>query len=354
LRKINHIFCILQKDFTDAVKNKTVFFSIAIPVLLSLVFSIVLKPRELSKINLVIVDRNNSKLAGALTEASNRSEKLKVTTVEDFESAKDILQKGNAQAILIFPENYDKQLESGENLQLDLWVGQSGLRSAQVIKDLLNKILYYCKYEKVLPDFVNTKCLYGKNYSPRTAMLPTWILFTVIGGYMVVATSIMEEREKKTLPAILVTPCRMPSFLVGKGLLGVVLVMMGGCLILGLNRGFMGNVPAVMLILLLGAALFSILGILTGLILPSQTSISTFGSLLFLALFLPVTMAPVSNKLLAVAKLLPSYYIHEGIIDSMFMNAGIHQLSVHLAYLSILGVLFFILSLAVLKKKEDF
>ncbi len=354
MRNIYHIFFILQKDFADAVKNKTIFFSVAIPVLLSLVFSIALKPKELSKISLVIVDRNRSTLAGALIEASNRQEKLKVITADSFESAKKILQKGNAQAILVFPANYDKNLESGENLQLNLWVGQSGLRSAQVVKDLLNKILYYCKYEKLQPDFVKTKCLYGKNYSPRTAMLPTWILFTVIGGYMVVATSIMEEREKKTLPAILVTPCRLPSFLIGKGLLGVTLVFIGGILILGLNRGFLGNVPAILLILFLGSALFSILGILTGLILPSQTSISTFGSLLFLALFLPVTMAPVSEKLRAVAKLLPSYYINEGIVDSMFMNAGICQLSIHIAYLSILGLVFFILSVLVLKRKEDF
>ena len=228
------------------------------------------------------------------------------------------------------------------------------MQNAQILKTHLNDILYYLRYKQKPPDFFRNRQLLGDNYTPRTAMLPTWILFTIISGYMIVSSSIIEEKEKKTLSAILVTPCRLSELLIGKGLLGTLLVVFGCFMILFLNQGLIGNVPLLLTIIILGGAAFSVIGVLAGLILPSQASSSAFSSLFFMALFMPVVVSSVSDKLLLVAKLLPSYYIHNGILDAMFTKSNAADLTFHLIYLILLTSLMFTISVIVLKKKEDY
>ena len=353
MKKFSLAYYIFEKDFIESVKNKTVLFSILFPVILSLVFSVVLKPKEISKLNLAIIDHGKSKIAGALQKMGNLREELSIYDYKDLEPAKVLLRQGEVQAIMVFPSGFDESLETGKDMKIDFWVGESGLKTSEILKNEMNKVLYYCKYEKLPPDFFRLRSLYGKTYSPQTAMLPTWILFTVIGGYMVVSSSIMEEKEKKTLEAILVSPCRMPEIVMGKGFLGVFLAMTGSMMILALNNGFIGNIPMLVLFILLGSISFALLGVLAGLVFPSQTTISTFGSLMFLVMFMPVSLAPASAVMRTFARLLPSYYIQNGVNDSMFAGIDASAYTTHIGYLLIFTTLLFLANLVVLGRKKD-
>ena len=130
------------------------------------------------------------------------------------------------------------------------------------------------------------------------------------------------------------------------------LIIIGSTLILALNKGFTGNIPAILILTFLGAVVFSLMGVLVGLIFPNQTSVSTFGSLLFLLMFMPVAMAPASGKMRAVARLLPSYYIQNGINDSMFAGVSFADLSFHIGYLVIFIAALFIANILALKRKK--
>ena len=222
MKKFSLAYYIFEKDFIESLKNKTVLFSILFPVILSFIFSIVLKPREISRLNLAVIDSGPSKIVKILRTMANTRSELKIFEQQKLETAKKQLRTGLVQAIMVFPPDFDKRIDEGKNAKIDFWVGESGLSSSQILKNELNKVIYYCSYKKTPPDFFRLKSLYGKEYSPIAAMLPTWILFTIIGGYMVVSSSIMEEKEKKTLDAILITPCRMSEIVTGKGLLGIV------------------------------------------------------------------------------------------------------------------------------------
>lgn len=353
MKSFSLAYYIFEKDFIESVKNKTVLFSILFPVLLSLVFSVVLKPKEISRLNLAVIDPGNSKIAGTLLKMAVLKEELTIFNYEDLESAKTLLRQGEVQAIMVFPDGFDESLEVDKDARIDLWVGESGLKTSEILKNELNKVLYYCRYKKIPPDFFRLRSLYEKTYSPQTAMLPTWILFTVIGGYMVVSSSIMEEKEKKTLNAILVSPCRLPEILTGKGFLGVFLAMSGSIMILALNGGFTGNILMTLLFIFLGSVSFSLLGVLAGLVSPSQTTNSTFNSLLFLVMFMPVSLAPVSAIMRTAARLLPGYYIQNGVSDSMFAGADVSEFTVHIGYLTVFIIILFIANLVILRRKRD-
>jgi ABC-2 type transport system permease protein len=75
----------------------------------------------------------------------------------------------------------------------------------------------------------------------------------------------VDEREKRTLDAVLVTPTRMADILVGKGSFAVVLAVIMGLATLMLNNAFAGELGAMVLILLIGSVMVALVGLALGL-----------------------------------------------------------------------------------------
>ena len=90
-----------------------------------------------------------------------------------------------------------------------------------------------------------------------------------------------------------------------------------------------------------------------GLILPGQTSANSFGSILYVGLFLPVVLADASKHMRVFARFLPSYYVDDGVRRAMFSGMEPGALIPHFTYLVLVGLVVFVLSVMVLKKKES-
>jgi ABC-2 type transport system permease protein len=357
VKKFSHIFALLKKDLLESLKNYTVIFAVMVPIILSLIFSFVSKPKEMAKLRLIIIDRDNSKLTRGLNVAAKAYPFIKITESTDLENAKKTVKNGDADAVMVFPGNFDQQVEHGGYPKVDMWVGISGITGAQALKSELNKVLYLLKNKDEPPDYFNVKLLYAegaKDFSPLTLMLPYWILFTVLLGFMVTSSSVVEEKEKKTLSAIRVTPCGLPEFLTGKVLLGTVIVVGVSLMILTLNNGFVGNIPALMLLIVLGAVCFSLFGVLVGMLLPSQTSVSAFGTIMMLFMFMPIGMASINEKIRSIAKVLPTYHLYNGLNDAMFTKIDGSQFAFQAGFVGVFALLLFVVTVFVLKHKEEY
>ncbi len=349
MKGLSQVRAILVKDFWDSFKNRTVFFAIIFPVLLSLVFRAVLSPRNIPPLRLAVVNDSSSQLANFFRLYSLG--RIVVESLPGEEEAKKKVREGQVQGALILPDDFEDKVKSGRTPRLDFWVNQDQMGRAAVLEMAVNRFLYYYQGQSP-PAEVVLRSVLGKEYSPGTALLPTWILFTVLGAYMVVVSSIMEEKDKKTLQAILVTPCGLPQVLVGKGLLGFLLSVAGVLMILGFNGGFIGNILSTLLIIIAGTAFFTFLGTMMGLILPSQTTANVVGSIIFMGMFMPVVMAPTSKAMNTVARFLPSYYLSDGINQSMFTGAGPDRLWIHLMILGVTSIIMLLLSMMYLNRKE--
>jgi hypothetical protein len=79
-------------------------------------------------------------------------------------------------------------------------------------------------------------------------LFPFVVIITImLGGMMVPATSLVEEKVKRTYRALLTTPASLADILTAKGLTGVILALFNGVLILYLNNAF-GTQPATLII----------------------------------------------------------------------------------------------------------
>ena len=152
--------------------------------------------------------------------------------------------------------------------------------------------------------------------SARHPALPLIVLMAVfVGGLFLPATSVINEKEKKTLGALLITPTTIGDVFLAKGLLGIILSLFMGLVILVLNQAFGAEPLLLLLVLALGAIMASELGILFGAVIKNITTmfaIWKFGGIL---LFGPALVYMFPQIPEWVGRIFPTYYLIQPIIE---------------------------------------
>lgn len=170
-------------------------------------------------------------------------------------------------------------------------------------------------------------------------LLPFIVLMAImIGGMMVPATSMAQERQDRTLVALTTTPTTLGDVLTAKGMVGVFVASTMSVITLALNRGFGEDA-----ILLIGALILgSIMAVTFGLLLGVMTKdINTlFGTIksMGLILYAPalIFMFPAIPQW--IARLFPTYYIIRPVIEITQMGADLEDVLPELIILVLLIV----------------
>lgn len=183
--------------------------------------------------------------------------------------------------------------------------------------------------------------------------LPTWILMLVLlVGFIIIPAQVAEEKEKNLLLGLLQTPIREGEWLVAKTLMGMILIF-GAAAILHLlgNFDLAGGGGSYVAFLMAGSFCFSAFGICLGFLCRTQASARALGVMVYLPHLLPSALSDFSQKLSAVAPLLPSYQFY-GPIKSILLEGGrFSGFSLQWVYLILVGLLASLLSSILMKKR---
>lgn len=331
MESAKRIAAIVWKDLYDAAKNYTVLFALLVPVLLSIFFSYAYSQSDLRLPVLAYYEAGPTDLGSHLS----RIPMFRLIRCASEGEARAMVLERRAQGALVVPAGFDAEVAAGAGSTATLVIDNSQRRVAAGVQLAVTMALE--RYKQGPGARVQLESAFPGRSGAKQDMLPVWLVFTTIGGMMVVSSSFMEERDKRTLAAILVTPAKLPEVLVGKALLGMVLTLTSTMLILTLNqdwsRGPVGNWAGLAAVAVSGALCFTLAGLLMGLVMPSQSTASALSSLLYLVLFLPVVLADMSTTMHGLARALPSYYLLEGFSRSLLAGAGPTQLAAPLAVL---------------------
>jgi ABC-2 type transport system permease protein len=157
----------------------------------------------------------------------------------------------------------------------------------------------------------------------------------VMAGVFVPGSSIVEEKEKGTLMAMLVTPVRVNEILVSKWTFGTVLASIMATVTLLLNSALGSRPFEVLAVVMIAAALTSMIGLLVGVV--SKDSTMLFGLIkgTGVLLFAPAIFYLFPDWPQWIAKLFPLYWVLEPIWQVSIMGESIatvwFELSVALA-----------------------
>ncbi len=160
-------------------------------------------------------------------------------------------------------------------------------------------------------------------------LFPFVVLITILlGGTMVPATSLVEEKMRRTYRALLTTPATLADVLAAKALTGVLLSLLVGLLILTINNAF-GAQPAALIIVLVISGMFSAaVGIILGVLVKDINTLFTIIKSLGIILYAPALVYMFPELPQWIARLFPTYYMLHPILELTLNNAALADIVV--------------------------
>ena len=159
-------------------------------------------------------------------------------------------------------------------------------------------------------------------------LLPFIVLICVFfGGIVLTASSLIDEKEKRTFVAVSVTPATISDIFVSKGILGAVLSFTVGILTLLINQAFGAHPGLLVLLLALGSVMAVSIGLILGALVKDLTTLLSIWKLGGILLFGPAIVYMFPGIPQWVGKIFPTYYLTQPIVSISQFGAGWTEIS---------------------------
>lgn len=247
------IFQVLRKDLRVGPRSPIFLYAIVLPVAMTFVlqvaFSSLLEPSP----RLGIVDQGDSRL----TRDARQAEGLRVEVVDDEAELRRRVEADDLDAGLVLARGFDERLRAGDRPALTFYVGGESLASNRVILSVTTLDLVRAVEGRAAPVEVRVEDFGQESLPLASRLVPVVVMYALImAGVFLTAFSVVDEREKRTLDALIVTPVRLSEVLVAKAGMGFLVAVAMALVTLALN-GAMGDSPAALVLAVVVAALMS-------------------------------------------------------------------------------------------------
>jgi ABC-2 type transport system permease protein len=317
---------IAAKDLVDAIRNYRLLAIILFPIGFSVLFGF-LWGNTPTTTGIVAYDPGGSRLVESLTALDGWS-LWAVASEAEVEST--VIEK-QALAGIILPADFDARLAAGERPPLKLILNGAQERRANARRLVIDLILAQSRQPLPVDWFESTinSPAPGAGTAPTAGpgsalrglplqayLLVMWSMMGIamVGMYMV-PTLLVEEKERKTLDAVLVAPVSYVDLIVGKALVGVVYAVLSAGLVFVLNPSVrVDSILALIGIGLLSALFATLIGLWFGGMVDNTQSLNTWSGFPLLAFLLPAIVGGLPNSpLWSVLQFFPPTHTLEGI-----------------------------------------
>ena len=253
---------LLRKDLGVGPRSPIFLYAIVLPVILTLLIRVVFGSLFDPVPRLGIVDEGESQVVQNVRDV----EGIQVTFPESAAALKTLVENNDLDGGLVLPAGFDGALQAGQMPNVQFFFGGQSLASNRVVLGVTMVDLIRQVAGSPAPIDVETITVgEGEAVPIVSRLLPLIVLMAVlIAGALTPATSLVEEKEKRTLTALLVTPTRLGDVLLGKGALGFILAMATGVVTLALNGALGANPAALLLVLVLATLMAAEVGLMLG------------------------------------------------------------------------------------------
>jgi len=325
---IRSILAIARKDALDAVLNKATLVMLLTPFFLALVFLLIDVLLSNHTTNVLVYNPGKSGIEQIVDHASSGIKVSYVNSPDQVTAAfgsNGSKKDSQYELGLIVPPNFDADLRAGQHPQLTIYINGNDMSNEQS-QLLLNALNNYTR------GAVNPQQPATITQATINPPSPTENLFQVIGQIYAVAVLLgslmvgsglvphllVEEKEKKTLRMLMASPASFADVIVAKLMVALFYQLLLALLAVAITGGFNGQIPLLLLFILLGS-LFSVsVGLLIGSMVnttgAAQASCGVMSFLYILPLFFvgPFEQLLSNSPFTQIIKILPSYYIADG------------------------------------------
>ncbi len=342
---------LLGKEFLQGPKSFIFVWAVIAPIAISLVISLAFGTLFNDKPALGIADQGGSKLASMARE-------LDSIVVREFASVPDIVQATESGAIdmgVLMPEGFDSTMMEGQPTPITAYVWGESLAKHRVILGVTLADLLRGVTGVESPVEIESVTLGSTVSIPwEDRLLPIIVLFAVlISGIMLSATALINEKERRTLEALIVTPTSMAEVFAAKGLLGGILSLAMGIVILILNQAFGAHPALLALVICLGAAMAAEFGLILGALTRDFTTLFAVWKMVGMLFFAPGIIHLFPELPQWAGRVFPTYYIIQPVIEISQRGGGWNEVAIDVLVLAILDVvLVAVLALVIARKRQ--
>ncbi|MEM8532275.1 MAG: ABC transporter permease [Chloroflexota bacterium] len=309
-QRLNIVWAIAQKDIIDAIRHQYILFSLLLPIILSPAMSLIIPMLNAANIiNIVVYDPGNSRFVASLQTLPQ----VELSRVAEPEAVSLAIQQDQIGGLIV-PANFDTEMQVEQQPALKAYINNDKpVDEQQSFQQLLEQQVRSLGDQPVRITWVDTST------SPMTIELQPLMFIMVltitlpITGVFLVPLLIVEEKEKHTLQAILVSPARPIEIVLGKALTGLVYSVLIIAALIALNQGWTGDWLVSIATLLIGAFAMVALGLIVGSVCHTSTQVNAWSGIQVLIFMAPI-MALVYDvpPLVTVAlSALPTYHLVE-------------------------------------------
>jgi ABC-2 type transport system permease protein len=304
---VRRIGVLLKKELIDNSKSYFFVFAVVAPLSYTLLVNLVFGSLFSQKPRLGIVSHGDSQIVGSLQQI----ESIHLNLYAFENELKDAVAGGVRDVGVILPENFDSTIREGQPVKLTAYIwGESQLNNRAIVSAVLLHQIRDLSGRSAPVEIVPVSVGDEENIPWKDRFLPVVILMAIfISGFAIPSSSLVGEKEKGTLGAILITPVTQSDIFISKGLLGILVSMVMGTVTLFLNQAVTGRLGLILFLLFLGSVMACCLGLLLGAFIGSIATLYSVIKSLGLIIYGPGIIAVFPGIPGWIGKIFPTYYI---------------------------------------------
>jgi ABC-2 type transport system permease protein len=327
---IRRIGTLTKNEVLHGSKGIILVMSVVMPILLALFFNLAFGNIFTDRAKLGIYDGGSSQLSVRLESADS----LSLKTYQNEPDLKKATADGSIDMGIVLPDNFDATLSTGTvRLKAYVW-GESLAKNRAIIPAVLADAVHEIAGAN-LPVNIETVALGDESSVPWSdRLLPLTVLMAIFyGGMMLPASSLIKEKQRRTLEALNVTPATVTDIFTAKGLIGAVLATIMGVLTLAISTSF-GSAPALLVMVLgLGAVLAAEIGLLVGAYVRDMNTLFAFWKFGGILLFGPAIVYMFPQIPSWIGYIFPTFYVIKPVVDISVSGLGFGAASLYIAIL---------------------
>jgi ABC-2 type transport system permease protein len=357
------VLTIAEKDIIDALRNARLVLIVLMPIGFSLLYGYLFRDTQES-LEIVVYAPEKT----AFVEQLSDQNFLTVHRALSEKAVSAKVREEKAALGVVLPTGFDLALKNGARPTVGLILdaqNQNAARAKQVILQTLDAISGRPPVVRIVERSL-TPLAGSQSSESREAFLEglslqkyfvvLWVMMGItMNGAFLVPTLLVEEKDKKTLDALLVAPVSHADVVLGKLLVGIAYSLLTALIVLSLNQGFEGDVDFTVAIVLVSSFAMTLIGLLIGGLIDSLSTLNTWGGFVLLPLMLPgmlsaIPLGQIGEVLSALFGLVPTYHLVQGL--GMSLNGKGVQAWGNLLILAGESVVLFAAILWTLRKRE--
>lgn len=345
-------------------RNRTaVFFTLFIPVMFILIFG-AFNSGGASKVKVAVINNSNTEISKTFVSGLQNASVFKVTT-PDINTAKDQLDKGKTDLVVVLPENFgnaDQQTGQFQPAAVQTYynkgqpqAGQSAsLVIGQIAAGLNNQLTRSPQLISVQSEAISTHNLSYLDY-----LVPGILALSIMQlGIFSISFAFVSMKSTGALRRLHVTPTNPLAFIFGQSMARLLISIMQVGLLVAISAiifkvQFVGNILAIFALAILGTIVFLAFGFAIAGWAKDENQAAPVANLIsFPMLFLSGVFFPTDGLptwLQKIVGLLPLTYLADAMRSVSTQGATLWQVRGDILGLLVWGVIAFVIAVKVFK-----